>query len=50
MSLRVAVLEGQLLQLFLDGVQPKKPRQRSEDLQYILGLSCLKWMLYMLSV
>ena len=31
-SLRVAVLEGQLLQLFLDGVQPEKPRQRSKDL------------------
>ena len=29
---RVAVLEGQLLQLLLDGVQPKQPCKRRKDL------------------
>ena len=29
---RVAVLEGQLLQLLLDGIQPQQPRKRRKDL------------------
>ena len=30
---RVAVLEGQLLQLLFDGVQPQQPSQRRKDLR-----------------